>query len=370
LSASRFLDPCRIGLPFVLILASTAHEAQAQGCILIRESAPIIGAPSSTYLRPGEWQLDLSYRDSTADRHYVLDVFQEKRTALGTNVINKQKLTVVNIDHAVTRRFSFGITVPFVVSSWSIPSPPTTRPGPRATQHGQGLGDISAIGRYWMFDTLTHPTRNVAIGVGVKTPTGGSDITDTFPDIAGANRAVKAVDQSVQPGDGGWGVRLEAQGYTRAGPAFVFGSANYLVSPEDTNGTPSILIGLGRPSRTVPMRNINSVTDQYVARVGTGIAVWRRFGASVAWRVEGVPRYDLVGRSDGFRRPGFEMFVEPGITYTTGQSTIQLTVPKGFYRFRAPDPYTGVDGDATFPDWIVIGSYSYRFGTVKHVSLH
>ena len=28
-------------------------------------------------------------------------------------------------------------------------------------------------------------------------------------------------------------------------------------------------------------------------------------------------------------------------------------------------PYTGTNGDATFPDWVALGSYSFRFGKVK-----
>jgi hypothetical protein len=62
------------------------------------------------------------------------------------------------------------------------------------------------------------------------------------------------------------------------------------------------------------------------------------------------------------------MYIEPGITFSTGRSTIQFNMPRGFYRYRAPDPYTFSNGDATFPDWVAIGSYSYRFGSVKHIA--
>ena len=75
-------------------------------------------------------------------------------------------------------------------------------------------------------------------------------------------------------------------------------------------------------------------------------------GASLGVRVEGVPRYDLIGRSDGFRRPGREVFVEPGISYCRGRSSVQFNLPRAIYRLRAPDPYTGAAGDATFPDWV------------------
>jgi hypothetical protein len=320
---------------------------------------------SSTYLRAGEWEVDFSLRGSTADRHYSGDVYQAQRTELGTNVINKQRQAIVNIDHSFTRRFSMAVTVPFVVASWSIPSPTTPTPGPRATQHGEGFGDITAMGRLWLFDT-NRSTRNLSFGVGVKAPTGSANDTDTFVNLTGTSPSQKAVDQSVQPGDGGWGTQLEVQGFSQVWRLFAYGSGNYLINPRDMNGTPSILVGLGRPSATTPLRNQNSVPDQYVVRGGAGVPIWRGLGASFGVRVEGVPRYDLIGRSDGFRRPGHEVFIEPGVTYSHGHSTVQFDLPHGVYRYRAPDPYTGASGDATFPDWVMLGTYSYRFGSLKH----
>ena len=84
-------------------------------------------------------------------------------------------------------------------------------------------------------------------------------------------------------------------------------------------------------------------------------------GASLAYRIEGLPRYDLIGDSHGWRRPGHEMFIEPGIAYTKGSSTWSLNVPIGFYRNREPNPYSGREGDATFPDYILLTGVSYRF---------
>ena len=54
------------------------------------------------------------------------------------------------------------------------------------------------------------------------------------------------------------------------------------------------------------------------------------------------------------------------MTYSHGSSTVQFELPYGVYRYRAPDPYSGANGDATFPDWVMLGTYSYRFGTLKH----
>jgi len=344
-----------------LAMLAASQNAYAQGCVLIREAAPVIGSGSSTYLRPGEWQLDVSYRDSTATRHYALDVEQTQRQLLGTYVVNTQKQTVFNLNHALTTRMSFSVAVPIVVASWGIPRP-INPPGARATEHGQGLGDISAIGRYWLFDTQTHSSRNLSVGLGFKAPTGNQNQYDVYNDRDGANPTSKPIDQSVEPGDGGWGAQLELQGFTRLGRAFVFGSMNYLLNPRDINDAPS-----GR-SAGLYQRDFNSVPDQYVARVGVGVPVWRNIGLSLSYRVEGVPRYDLIGRSDGFRRPGQERYLEPGVTFTTGRSTLQLNVPIGVYRYRGPDPYTGNNGDATFPDYVALASYSYRFGSVKHTA--
>jgi len=134
------------------LLLSVHDTAYAQGCVLIREAAPIIGAATSTYLRPGEWQMDVSFRDSTATRHYSLDVEQLQRQTAGTYVTNKQRQMLFSVSHAVTERFSYAVNVPVISASWSIPSPTTPTPGPRATQHGDGLGDVSVVGRYWIFD--------------------------------------------------------------------------------------------------------------------------------------------------------------------------------------------------------------------------
>jgi len=292
----------------VAVLAVATPRARAQGCILIRESAPVIGSMSSTYLRPGEWEVDFSLRGSTADRHYSGDVYQAQRTALGTNVVNTQRLAVFNLDHSFTRRFSAAVSVPFVVASWSVPSPIAPTPGPRAVQHGNGFGDVSLIGRFWLFDT-NRSSRNLSVGLGVKPPTGNAADTDVFVDITGASPAEKAVDQSVQPGDGGWGTQLEVQGFSQVWRMFAFGSANYLINPRDVNGTPSILVGIGRPSSTIPMRNENSVPDQFVVRGGLGVPVARpgRFlrGAGrrrTALRPDRAQRRLPASRTRGLRR--------------------------------------------------------------------
>ena len=134
-------------------------------------------------------------------------------------------------------------------------------------------------GRSWLLDTQTHRNANIAIGFGFKMPTGNYHEKDTFPDRNGQNNAPRYVDQSVQPGDGGWGLMVDVQGFKRIGRrAQIFGSGNYLANPRDTNGTPSILVTRLAPGAPVPNdpRAVNSVPDQYLARIGGSIAVGKR----------------------------------------------------------------------------------------------
>jgi cytochrome oxidase Cu insertion factor (SCO1/SenC/PrrC family) len=56
------------------------------------------------------------------------------------------------------------------------------------------------------------------------------------------------------------------------------------------------------------------------------------------------------------------MFVEPGVSYAKGSHVYSVQIPIGYYRNRFPNPYTGNKGDATFPKYIVLASYGYRFG--------
>ena len=128
------------------------------------------------------------------------------------------------------------------------------------------------------------------------------------------------------------------------------------------DGTPSIISGLGVSGPQFAGLLENSVPDQYLVRAGAAFPL-RGSGvsASLAFRVEGLPRYDLFGDSHGWRRPGYETFVEPGARVTAGRSAWSLHVPIGLVRNRRPNPYTGTAGDATFPDYIVLLGYSYRF---------
>ena len=333
--------------------------------MLIRQSAPVLGASINPYQQPGEWQVSLGFRTLTSDTHFRRAHEEVPRRQLGTYVVNRQNMADLNATYAFTPRLSASVSVPFVAASWSIPTPTSPVPGPRAQQDARGLGDIGVVGRAWLFDPRCRLGGNLAIGLGVKAPTGEYAAMDTYPDRTGQNNQPRYVDQSVQPGDGGWGIVVEVQGFQRRGRFTFFGSGTYLINPRNTNGTPSLVVARGGSIVITPAnanRLVNSVPDQYVARVGVATRLKRQLAGSVAWRVEGLPRYDLIGRSDGFRRPGISFYVEPGVSWGSGRQQMSFSVPIAFYRNRMPDPYTGVEGDATFPRFIFLAGYGLRLG--------
>jgi hypothetical protein len=357
-------------LVHVCVLAAaviaTPRTLRAQGCVLIRQNGPLLGQGMSPDLLPGEWEFSFSTRNSTADKHYRGDEEQVQRQTLGTYVVNKQHAYDFAIRYQATSRLGFSASVPLIDASWALPYPLAPTPGDRVPQQGEGLGDLTVAARYWLFNPARHVRGNVAVGAGIKLPTGADDVTAFYPTLAGA-WSDKAIDQSAQPGDGGVGMLFDTQGYWRFSKSMVYGTLSYLANPRNTNGTPSILVGLLGPAANTPAnanKLVNSVADQYLLRLGiaTRIPKARHFSGSLAFRAEGLNRYDVFGRSDGFRRPGYELYLEPGLSYYYKGQSFSFNVPVGLYRNRKPDPYTGAEGDATFPDYVFLGSYSIRFG--------
>jgi hypothetical protein len=334
-----------------LAIASPAH---AQGCILLRQTSPLFGATPQSEV--GAWTLTLTGRSSKADIHYNGTVRQRQRETEGTYVVNRQNSLTATLAYQLSPRISFNVGIPYVEASWGIPSPRSGGPAARANENAHGLGDITTLARVALFNPMTTlRTWNLLVGGGVKLPTGNNEATDVYPDGNGNNNAERYVDISVHPGDGGWGAILDLTGYKAMGRVTAFGSSTWLASPSDT-GTAS----RGNLVVNLTPSNINTVSDQFVFRAGTTVAINRYISASIAWRMEGVPRYDMFGASHGFRRPGVEMYWEPGVTITAGRHAVSFNLPVGYYYNRFRNPYTGNPGDSTFPEYVSIATYSMQ----------
>ena len=308
------------------------------------------GSHDSGVLDKGRWQVSLGLRKQLSHRHFVGTEEQKQRAAQGTEVVNNIYLYDVAITYAVNRRFNLTVSAPFQHA---------TRVRGTSTQvfHSSGIGDISVMGRVWLLKPPSESGQNISFGIGLKLPTGNPGVTDVTT-LPNGQRVTSVVDQSIQPGDGGWGIPLDVQAYKRIRKTTLYASASYLLNPRDTNGIPT---GRSRPSEA-----IMSVADQYLARVGFSrpVPYTRRFAFTMGWRIEGVPVRDLIGKSNGFRRPGYAMSVEPGLEYFRARDTWSIAVPVAVRRNRersVSDILVGGTGDAAFADYFITLGYSHRF---------
>jgi hypothetical protein len=345
-------------------MSGAASEAWAQGCILLRQTSPMFGTTDSLGNEAGTWNVTFAGRSSTADRHYNGTIYQAQRQTEQTYVVNRQNSLTATISYQLTPRVSLNAGVPFVEASWGIPSPRTGGPEARANENANGLGDITSLARFSIIDPAAGRNWNVLVGGGVKFPTGDYQATDVFPDNQGLNNLERHVDISVNPGDGGWGVIMDLMGYKMMGRVTAFGSGTWLANPRDTGAA-----SRGNLVTAAAPTNINTVSDQFLFRAGTTVALTEHIAASIAWRMEGVPRYDAIGDSHGFRRPGVELYWEPGLTFMTGRHSVSFNLPVGYYYNRFRNPYTGTPGDSTFPEYVSIATYSMRFGGSKGHSI-
>jgi hypothetical protein len=308
------------------------------------------------------WRLSIGYRKQRSHRHFVGTVEQKEREEQETQIVNDYHLFDVNVAYEFTPRFNMSVSVPFLVASRTRPATLDRLRGiqnaPDQVSHSIGFGDISVSGGMWVLDPAreNRPKQNVYVGVGVKLPTGNEGVKDTVQTPTGPREIV--VDQSIQLGDGGWGLTLNTEMYRDLGRVRLFASGLYLINPRNTNGVPT---GRGRASEA-----IMSVADQYLARVGVSVPVpkKRNWTVSLFGRIEGVPARDLLGKSDGFRRPGYAISIEPGVIYRRARDVWSLSVPIAVKRNRVrsvPDIQDGRHGDAAFADYLITLGYSHIF---------
>jgi hypothetical protein len=232
-----------------------------------------------------------------------------------------------------------------------------------------GLGDIRLVTDMWLFDPPESARGNTLLGIGIELPTGKKDVKDNFHALdATTGRIVQQrrnVDQSIQPGDGGYAIMLELYAYRQFSDRLTgYVNGSYNITPQEKSGV--------QTNRSNPFEAEMSILDTYFARAGLELNAIPRLGLtlSLGARIEGVPVHDLIGGSEGFRRPGYAIAVEPGAVLSHRTWTASLYVPVALYRNRTqsvPDMLqsaatgTARHGDAAFADALVLLSYNKRF---------
>lgn len=345
-----------------------ASNILAQGCVAIRGFSTCSGELAnrgSGGFQKGEWTISGNYRHFKSFRHFVGTEEQKERVEEHTNVINRSNFYDLSVGYSFTDRFFGTIVIPFVDHSRE------SGRGERSFVYSQGLADIRASVGYWLFDFSKQARSNLSVSLGVKTNTGNYKATDTYPHTDDKPDK-RPVDQSIQPGDGGIGITLELQGYHLLTNNFVLsGGIYYLMNPRETNGVMTY--------RSRETEAIMSVPDQIALRAGLSYLIpVTGLGAYLGGRWESVPVHDLIGGSEGFRRPGNIFSVEPGLSYSYKSLQLNLDVPIAVIRNRTqsvPDKETEAitgeprHGDAAFADYLINFGVTYRFGGKKHASM-
>jgi hypothetical protein len=210
---------------------------------------------------------------------------------------------------------------------------------------------------------------------------------DDAPQTDGTTKKVM-MDQAIQPGDGGIGFSVEVQGFRQIYKG-IYGFANgyYLFNPRESNGSfksaPTVV--RDRDDNVLGVLtgyNIYASPDQYFVRAGfmTSVLKSKNLTLSLAARAEGIPAYDAFGGQVAYRRPGYVVAVEPGVSYRIGKHSVSLFVPFNFVRNRIQSAAdiarqnlensvitseaekVHVQGDAAFADYSINLNYTYQLG--------
>ncbi|MDF9796981.1 hypothetical protein OKW21_002244 [Catalinimonas alkaloidigena] len=357
----------------------TIQHIHAQGCVAIRHfsTCSAINDGSNVALHEGQWQIGAAYRYFKSDRHFRGTQEEVDRQVNNTEVINISNSVDVTLTYALNPRLSFNLVLPYVHYSRSSLYEHGLVNGEYVKQerkktYASGISDVRLSANYWLLDFDRNPGGNIAVGFGIKLPTGNYQAEDLFYNVGpdGGDES-RTVDQSIQPGDGGFGLTVEFNAYKEAfSHTYLYAAGFYLINPRETNGARTYRETL--VANVLDNEAIMSVPDQYMLRGGISRSIMRLAGLSfsVGARFEGVPVRDLLGGSEGFRRPGYVLSIEPGINFMKGQHNINLSIPVALERNRlqsVTDKETedalGIPrhGDAAFADYLISLSYSRRF---------
>ncbi|MCG2459546.1 hypothetical protein K8352_02155 [Flavobacteriaceae bacterium F89] len=353
---------------FFLILSPDIFILYSQGCVAIRQFSSCAGnSLESNLLGEGAFLVGMNYRYFKSFRHFRGTEEEPDRVTNNTEVINKSNAWDFSLNYGITVRLYGSIVIPVVLNSRS--SLYEHGRSVRYSTFSRGVADIRVGLGYWLLNPGEHVNGNVAVGLGLKLPTGNYNASDIFYNVnPDGGSQVRPVDQSIQPGDGGFGITVDLQFYEKlAGDLFVYGGGFYLFNPMDTNGIRTFRETL---SPLLLNEAIMSVPDQFSVRGGFLYGVSHAWSGSLGIRYDAVPVEDLIGGSKGFRRPGNVLSIDPGVGFMANNITLNLNVPFAVRRDRPQsitdkeiEDETGIprNGDAAFADYLINFGVAYRF---------
>lgn len=351
----------------ILVCTTAAFKLNAQGCIAIRGTGMSNCTHTADSSNKGSWFLNLNYRYFKSFRHFVGTEEQKQRVALGTEVINYTNTIDISLNKNINRFWSIALDVPVLSNARSSLYEHGGKS--RHSTHAFGLGDIRFTAYRWLIDPAKAIKGNIQAGLGIKLPTGDYKYQDFFY-VNDSTSVLGPVDQSIQLGDGGTGFSTELNGYYNFSYRLsAYGNFYYLFNPREQNGTSTSRGSAPTASAIRYESSTMSVPDQLLLRGGANYKMGN-FNVSGGLRYERLPAHDLIGGNGGFRRPGWILSAEPGISYQFKKFNAYAAVPVALQRSRiqsVPDKIktqlTGIysQGDAAFADYSINVGFTYKF---------
>jgi hypothetical protein len=367
-------------LSAVFLFLLTGSGAYSQGCVPLRHyGGTCSGSSAGSYLQKGDWQAGASYRYFKSFRHFRGSEEEHERIEEGTEVINHSHALDFSITYAAGKRMGISFVLPLVYNERSslYEHGGNSYDASHSNRHStfsHGLADVRLGANYWILSPDKHMDKNIQVGLGVKFPTGEKQATDWFYNQTLYTKTGKTtgkvllpVDQSIQPGDGGFGITAEINFFhTLYKNLSLYGSGFYLSNPGATNG-----------AVTRNLTTVMSIPDQHSARAGLSYLMSSNgLKISVGGRTDGVPSQDLIGSSEGYRRPGYAYSIEPGVSFDLKKWSFFANVPVALYRNRTKsyldkesdkaDPSVDHHGDAAFADYVISVGATLRIPSCKN----
>jgi hypothetical protein len=272
----------------------------------------------------------------------------------GTPPQRRVSIYALDLFYGISNRVTVDLTLPYLVGSGGVVQGNTAETAQFYEANASGFGDMAIQAEYWLNDP-TKPSRvQASVDLGLKMPTGNNNVQGDGPN------GPAPIDEAFQLGNGGWEMLFRAQAYGQiTGPLYAYVSGYYGLSLTEHTDVQSGIVynGVGIPY---------GVPDTYSGRLGVSyILGFAPLVVSLGGRINGVTVKDIVGGGDIFwRRPGYEVYIEPGLSWTLGTNTASVSVPVRAYQNKLDsllDEAQGRHRGSDFAAFLVVASVSRRF---------
>jgi hypothetical protein len=329
-------------------LALFPENGAGQGCAPARIAGVFPGTEGDIYLRRGTWQVGLAVRSLRSSR------LIQGHTDMGPSSVVTNTVGFPSLTYGLSDRVAIAVTVPVGRGTHETLYPDQQRHRNAAT----GIGDISVTASAWLLSASPLRTGgNLGFGAGLKLPTGRNAVEGRWWNADGTAISFP-VHQSIEPGDGSWGLIARVHGFQPlAAGVYAYGGAVYTAS----------LLGVTDVPRTPDSTQFWAAPDTWEASAGVAWAVRpeQGFSARLGFVFSGTTRRDLIGDTDSreHRLPATAGYLEPGLTLTRGPHTWTLGLATRIYKNFMPsvwDEAAGKKGGGGLAKFLVQGGYVLR----------